>query len=135
MVMPPGFPDPPSSVTFVPSRVDGVGGVTDATVFPDRVELTTSSGAKVYRFGTFGHSQAPVVVSWIWRFLPSQPPPKLVADRDWFHKPADRFFRFYTEPPITIFMPVDDTKDYLNTRFFKIQQVIRSGGFETFDFG
>lgn len=104
-------------------------------MFPDRLELTTPSGATVYHFDTFGRSQEPVVASGFRRFLPARPSPKLVADRDRFHNPPDRFFRFYTEPPITVFMPVDETNEYLNTCFFKIQQVMRSGGFETFDLG
>jgi hypothetical protein len=135
VVTPYWFIDAPSSVSFVPSRVEGMDDVSEVTVLPDRLELTTPSGVTVYHFGRFGRSQEPVVASGFWRFLLTRQPPKLVAERDYFHNPPDRFFRFYTEPPITIFMPVDDTKDYLNTCFFKIQQVIRSGGFETFDLG
>jgi hypothetical protein len=59
-----------------------------------------------------------------------------VADRDWFHLPRDRFLRFYTRPPLTICMPIDEpTGPYGDTWFLRIQEVLREGGFHTFDLG
>ena len=46
------------------------------------------------------------------------------------------FFEFYTEPRLKVFMPIDETKEsYGDTYFVRIQNVIRSGGFETVDLG
>jgi hypothetical protein len=57
-----------------------------------------------------------------------------VADRDWCRPPAGRFFRFYTKPAITVFMP-DEPRElrYGETVFRRVQNVLRLGGFSTFD--
>ena len=59
-----------------------------------------------------------------------------VADRDWFHPPAGRFFRFYTRPEVTLYMP-DESQElgYGETMFRRVQNVIGVGGFGTFDLG
>jgi hypothetical protein len=59
-----------------------------------------------------------------------------VADRDWFHPPSGRFFRFYTKPVIAVYMP-DEPRElsYDQTTFCRIQNVIALGGFCTFDLG
>lgn len=59
-----------------------------------------------------------------------------VADRDWFHPPANRFFRFYSDPPLVIYMPTDEAAGpYADTYFVGIRQIIHFGGFHTFDLG
>lgn len=59
-----------------------------------------------------------------------------VADRDWFHPPAERFFRFYTDPPITVFLPNEPREtSYRETTFRRVQDVLMVGGFTTFDLG
>ena len=78
----------------MPSRVDGINDVSEATIFPDRLELLTPSGRTAYRFEAIGRDQTPVIASGLKRFLPMWPSPELVADRDWFHKPPNRFFTF-----------------------------------------
>ena len=59
----------------------------------------------------------------------------VVADRDWFHPPAGRFFRWYTTPPVTICMPIGDAPGFRQGVFHRIQDVLRSGGFVTHDLG
>ena len=39
-----------------------------------------------------------VVVGGVPRASIGRSRPDLVADRDWFHEPADMFFEFYTDP-------------------------------------
>jgi hypothetical protein len=111
--------------------------VTEAAVFRDRLELLSEGQwvvicfldiARWYRLG------------WVYRLLarygwgvrgwPS------IADRDWFHPPTGRFFRFFTKPPITIYMP-DEPREtaYEKTMFRLVQNVIGLGGFGTFDLG
>jgi hypothetical protein len=59
-----------------------------------------------------------------------------VADRDWFHPPAGRFFRFYTTPAVTVYMPDEPRElEYGETMFVRVQNVIWLGGFTTRDLG
>ena len=58
------------------------------------------------------------------------------ADRNWFHRPRDRYIRFYTRAPLTIHMPLDELSGpYDKTWFFRIQEVLDAGGFQTVDLG
>jgi hypothetical protein len=58
-----------------------------------------------------------------------------VADRDFFHAPPDRFFRFYTTPPLIVYMPVGDSYFPQATCFAAVKQVLGAGGFDTVDLG
>lgn len=59
-----------------------------------------------------------------------------VAAREWFHPPARRFFRFYTEPTITVYMPDEpDDVSYGQTSFRRLQDILEAGGFSTDDLG
>jgi hypothetical protein len=125
------------SLRFAPSSVEGLPGVAEAAVFPDRLELLSEGKWVVIRFldiaGWYRRG-------WLYRSLarlgfrvrgwPS------VADRDWFHPPAGRFFRFYTKPEVTVYMP-DEPRElgYGETMFRRVQNVIGLGGFSTFDLG
>jgi hypothetical protein len=54
-----------------------------------------------------------------WRFF-RRPRWLPVGDRDWFHAPADRFFRFFTEPPLTVYMPLDEPSSRADSNFGRI---------------
>lgn len=122
---------------FVPSAVDGLPSVTEAAVFSDRLELLAEGNWVVVRFLDIARWRRS---GWLYRSLarlglrvrgwPS------VADRDWFHPPAQRFFRFYTSPAITVYMP-DELREmnYSETMFRRVQDVLALGGFSTFDLG
>ena len=126
-----------NSLRFVPSAVAGLPAVTEVFVFPDRLELLSEGKRIVIRFLDIARWYRR---GWLWYPLarlgcgihgwPS------VADRDWFHPPAGRFFRFYTEPAITVFMP-DEPSDiqFGDTIFQRLKAVIAIGGFGTFDLG
>ena len=58
-----------------------------------------------------------------------------MADRDWFHEPAERFFEFYTDPRLRVCMPADEVEDYGESYFVRVRQMVESGGFHTFDLG
>jgi hypothetical protein len=125
------------SLRFVPSGVDGLPGVTEAAVFPDRLELLSEGKWVVIRFID--------VARWNRRGWLFRPLARLglgvrgwpsVADRDWFHPPPGRFFRFYFSPDLTVFMPDESREvEYGETIFRRIQTVIGLGGFGTFDLG
>ena len=122
---------------FVSSGVEGLPDVTEVAVFPDRLELLSEGKPVVIRFLDIAHWYRR---GWLYRPLarlgfgvrgwPS------VADRDWFHPPAGRYFRFYTAPPVRVYMPDEPRElDYGKTMFRRVQNVIGLSGFTTFDLG
>jgi hypothetical protein len=125
------------SLCFVPSAAEGLPVVAHVAIFSDRLELESEEEPTVIRFLDIAQWHRG---GWLYRPLarlggkvrgwPS------VADRDWFHPPSRRFFRFYTQPPLTIYLP-DEPREtpYGETLFRRIQEVIMAGGFCTNDLG
>jgi hypothetical protein len=123
---------------FAPSAVEGLPSVTEAAVFPDRLELLSGGERVVIRFLDIARWHR---LGWFYfplarlgfrvRGCPS------VADRDWFHPPSGRFFRFYSSPPVTVYMPDEPPEPGYaeETIFRRVQVVIGMGGFGTFDLG
>lgn len=126
----------PECVRFIPSRVEGLSDVTEAVVFPDRLELKCCERWVVHPFAEIARWPRP---AWLWRMLFSvglRPRWLPVADRDWFYLPPDRYFVFYTSPPLKVYMPTDERSEgYAETSFVRVQQVLAAGGFATFDLG
>jgi hypothetical protein len=125
-----------ASLRFVPSLVEGLPAVTEVAVFPDRLELLSAGKWVVIRFLNIARWRRnrclwrPLArLGWICGY-------PCVADRDWFHPPAGRFFAFYTQPKVIVYMP-DESSDlgYSQTMFRRVQNVIRLGGFGTYDLG
>ena len=122
---------------FVPSAVEGLPAVTEVAVFPDRLELLSDGRWVVVRLRDIARWYSG---GWVYRPLarlgfrvrgwPA------VADRDWFHPPPGRFFRLYTTPAVTVYMP-DEPREvgYGDTVFRRIQNVLTLGGFTTNDLG
>jgi hypothetical protein len=128
---------PGSCLRFVPSAVEGLPHVTEAAVFPDRLELRSGEKWRTIRFLDFARWRRR---GWLYRPLarlgwgvhgwPA------VADRDWFHPPSGRFFRFYTSPPVTVYLPDEPAKtSYGQTLFRRVQEVMAKGGFSSCDLG
>ena len=124
----------PRSVQFTPSRVEGLPAVSGVIVFSDRMELTSEGRLVTVRFAGIAKWPRP---RWLARlrkrlgrgmWLP-------VADRDFFHAPPDRFFRFYTDPPVVVYIPVEDSYSPHAGCFAAVKQVLGAGGFDTFDLG
>ncbi len=127
-----------TNVRFVPSAV-GVGwdNVTEIVVRPDRLILHAGSEVSTIQFVEIARWYRH---GWIYRSLARLGGPvwgaAFVADRDWFHAPSGRFFRFYTDPPLKVFMPDEPVgTPYHESLFLQIQQVIAAGGFATLDLG
>jgi hypothetical protein len=111
--------------------------VTAVTVFRDRLQLLSDSKSVIICFIDIARWYR---LGWLYRPLtrlglrvrgwPS------VADRDWFHPPAARFFRFYTVPPLTVYLPDEPPETgYGQTMFRRAQDILAAGGFSTFDLG
>jgi hypothetical protein len=124
---------------FVPSRVEGVPDITSVIVYPDRIELTGVAGTVMHRFADIARWPRP---SRFWKLLYRwgvRPRWLPIADRDWFHEPADMFFEFYTTPRLRVCMPREEIEeikeDYGSSFFVRIQSLICQGGFHTLDCG
>jgi hypothetical protein len=121
---------------FVPSRIEGLPDVAEVTVFPDRIELASAQGVVTHHFVDVARWPSP---SLLWKFLYRlglKPRWLPVADRDWFHEPAEMFFEFYTVPRLKVCMPREESKeDYGSSFFVRMQNVLRQGGFHTVDLG
>jgi hypothetical protein len=126
---------PEGSLRFVPSRVEGLPDVTEVAVHPDRLELFSAAHRVVIRLWDIAEWPRP---PWLWRLLarlgwwPRWLP---VGERDWFHAPPQRFIRFFTKPPVVVYMPNEVGVTYLNTVFRRAQDIMRQGGFATWDLG
>jgi hypothetical protein len=122
---------------FIPSNVEGLPSVTEVAVFPDRLELFSEDKWVVIRFLDIARWYRH---GWLYRPLArlgcgvhGRP---FGADRDWFHPPSGRFFRFFTAPPVTVYMPDEPPAiKYGQTMFRRVQDVMAAGGFVTFDLG
>jgi hypothetical protein len=123
------------SLRFRPARVEGLDGVAEVEVFPDRLEVLANGERCIIRFDDIAQWPRP---RWFWRLVarcgwrPSWLP---VGERDWFRPPPERFFPFFTTPRITIFLPDDPEEGYGRTLFRRAQVVMSKGGYSTIDLG
>lgn len=125
-----------AGLRFIPSRVEGLPEDAEAAVYPDRLELLSAGQWVVIRFADITAWPRPAFLwrrlarlGWRRRWLP-------VGQRDWFHPPSERFFRFDTQPRIVIYMPEEPAgTNYANTLFRRVQDVMLAGGFSTWDLG
>lgn len=125
------------SLRFVPSAVEGLTNVSEVAVFPDRLELFSEGQWIVFEFRDIArwYRRGWLYRPLVWLGFPIGGLPS-VADRDSFHPPAGRFFRFYTKPAVTVYMPHEPPElDYVDTLFWRVQNIIGQGGFSTFDLG
>ena len=120
---------------FIPTKCEGLPDVTEVDVFTDRLEIKSAGALHVYHFED--------MVQWPrhhWIFsilekfhLRSRWRP--IGERDWFHKPGERFFRFFTTPPIQIYIPDTEEMDYHHSIYLKVLKIILKGGYDTSDLG
>lgn len=123
-------------VRFVPSRIYGeYGDRLEVVVFSDRLEVHGHGSIVKYKLSDIARRQESVLVACFKRLFGIRPYQRIVGYRDWFHEPPNRYFIFYTDPPITICMPVDEPEDHQSSYFFRIQQILLRGGYGTYDLG
>ncbi len=127
--------DDPDSIWLVPSRVDGLDGVSRVIIEHTQITFVTGESSRSFSFSAIRRPQGTWFFRVIRRVAFRRPWPPMIGERDCFHPPPNRFFRFFTEPQITVYMPLDDVQDYTHSCFYRIQQVIRSGGYATWDLG
>jgi hypothetical protein len=128
-------PELPQPLRFIPSSAEGLPDVREIVVYPDRLEVNTAGQWVTFSFRQIGRRQESRLLSFLKRFVGRYPYPVMVADRDWFHRPRDRFFLWYTNPPLKTCMPEDEPQDRLSSNFFRVQGVLRAGGYASFDLG
>jgi hypothetical protein len=120
---------------FTPSRVEGLRDVTEVVVRPDRLELRSADRWVQVRLAGIARWPRPARLRRLLARLGCQLRPAPVADRDWFHPPPHRFFRFYTAPPLVVYMPADEPQQRGGSCFARVQEILAAGGFSTFDVG
>ena len=123
------------NLQFTPSRVEGLPNVKSVIVKPDRIALLSEGQWIEMSFDTMAEWPKP---KWLWKLkekFGKRPAWLPVGERDWFHPPADRFFRFFTQPPLVIYMPTDETEEFGASHFLAIQAVMAKGGYATWDLG
>ncbi len=125
----------PSCVRFVPSRVEGWPDVREVVFHGDHLDVLCGDVWQRIDYASIARSQEPRWIALLRRALGRRPTPRLVADRDWFKAPPDRSLTLYTRPPLLICMPDDEPVDHDASYFWRVQQVIRAGGYVTWDGG
>ena len=122
---------------LVPESGRGLLEVAEVVVHPDRLEILSAGRWRTIRLAEIARWPRPARLrrglarlGWKPRWLP-------VGERDWFRPGPDRFFTFFTEPRITVYMPEAEAEidGYAETYFRRVQDVIGAGGFSTFDLG
>ena len=123
------------SFSFVPSRVDGLDAVSRVVVERTRITFVTVDSSRSFSFPDIASPPGTWFSRLVRRITFRRPWPSMVGERDWFHTPCNRFFRFFTEPQITVYMPRDDAQEYGSSCFCRIQYVMLAGGYSTWDLG
>lgn len=118
---------------FRPSRVDGMPGIEEVAVFPDRLELHAGGEVHVFWFARIARWPWP---RGIWKLafkLGVRPGWLPVANRDWCRPPSERYFEFYTEPRVKVYMPDGNNEGADGARFQRIKELMLAGGFHSCD--
>jgi hypothetical protein len=121
-------------VRFTPSRVEGLSHITEIAVYCNRIEFYSDREPEIIYFEEIAKPAGSSFSRVINRLFGGHNL-LMIGERDWFHEPKDRFFRIFTEPQITFYMPVNDTSDYGNCCFTRILNIILSARYSTWDLG
>jgi len=122
-----------NTVRFCPSHVEGLEGVGEVAIHVDRLEVNVDGQWRSFRFADIGRRQESALASYLRRLCGGKALPRLVGERDWCRPPRERFFRWYTDPPLTMFMPEDEGEAYSSGYFPLIHAVLQTGAFSTID--
>ena len=121
-------------VRFAPSRVLGMARVEEVAVWPDRLEVRTAAGWRAFPFAGIAAPQEPGWVAALKRRTGGRPFRPHVAELVYVREPyAESFFRFYTEPRLTVYMPAGGPALAPDSVFWRVQEVLRRGGYAADD--
>ena len=121
-------------VEFAPVAVEGVSGVTSCRITPETVVLG-DGGTELRRVQLESIARYPSPVAW-WKLihrLGFSRRPRPVGERDWCLPEGKQFFRFFTDPPLVIYLPAQPDASYGETLFARIRETLWRGGFCTDD--
>jgi hypothetical protein len=108
--------------------------VTEVAVHSDRLEFLSNGGWLSIQLFDIAEWPRP---RWLWRslgLLGLRPRSLMVGEREFCRPASERYFRFFTRPPLTIYMPDEpEGTSYGNMLFRRIQDELSLGGFHTFD--
>ncbi len=121
-------------VRFAPSRVEGLDDVTEVVVSSTHLDLLRGGSWHRVALRDVARASHGGFRRLLHRLSPLRWPLR-VGERDWFHPPTERFFRWYTSPPLTTYMPADEGKEPAASLFPRLRAVLSEGGFYTFDLG
>ena len=116
---------------FVPVRVEGIDGVEEFAVWPDRIELRIGGDWRPFFFGEMDRQRIEMRRWWrrMFPFLEGG----CIGERDFCREPGEQYFRWFSDPEITVFTPSDQGDDYGETHFCKIHRVMHQGPYYTCD--
>ena len=118
---------------FVPARVQGLPETQEVAVYSDRLELNCAGSWVVFPFRHMSHWPVPRWLLLSYRWVRSKIHKRLtpVGEREFCRE--DRYFRFWTRPPIVVFTPHDLDGRQAANLFQRLHEIMRAGGFATFD--
>ena len=120
-------------VSLVPSHCEGLPDVREVVVRPDCLEVNSEGNRITFPFSKIGRRQESALRSFIKRLVGRRPFALLVGERDWCRPPSERYFVWYTTPPVKTYMPDDEGTSYSESYFPRIHEVMAGGLYGTFD--
>ena len=120
-------------VRFVPSHFEGLSDVEEVIVRPDQLEVKSAGRWLMFPFASIARPQEHAATSFFKRIMGMRVCPPMVGERDWCQTPNERFFVWYTDPPLKTCMPKTEGGDYGTSHFPRVHEVLAEGGFATFD--
>ncbi len=118
-------------VRFTPPEFHGLLDVKEVAIYPDRIEVQTAGQWVSFRFGSFGRRQENVLMSWMKRLFGRIPRSLLVGEREFCTR--SRYVAFFTNPKLVIYTPPDHDALYSETYIYRINAMLRMGGYITAD--
>jgi hypothetical protein len=119
-------------IQFRPAEVVGSTDVTDVTIYSDRIVLRCNKNEIVHHFLKIARHQTDFLNRLCDRVLQRRSHLKVVGEREFCTD--RRYVAFYTKPPVKIYLPAEeDDLRYSETYIFKINEILRAGGYMTWD--
>jgi hypothetical protein len=121
-------------VRFKPSKVEGFPGAEEIEVYPDRLRVLSEGRWQEFPFADIAVRKEPAWASRLKRRLGGRPFRPHVGELFYVRQPyADSYIRFFTTPRLTVYMPADGPAEYPHSHFWRVQEVIRRGGYAVDD--